>query len=179
MRAGGLEGDGQGLSLDGAIDNARGFQIFGEEVVPGMHLFGVDQQDGAGDIAGFGEARLISLSNINDAHVSVRRKRRSPGDGDSSQRELLWRDHNHPGCTFGPACLDGEALGVDAVGARLLETRDPPVDRHLHRGSAGDASADLVGQSLQVAFQRRRLLSFGDDPVGCVLREGSTEEEWD
>ena len=60
----GLERDRQRFGLDGAIDHSGSLQIFGEEVVPGAHLLGVDEQDGAGDIAGFGKVLGGALPDV-------------------------------------------------------------------------------------------------------------------
>ena len=179
VRAGGLECNRQRLGLDRAIDDARRFQIFGEEVIPCLHLLGVDQKDGAGDVAGFGEVFLASLPDIHHRNVSVRRKRRSPRDGDGAQNELLGRDHGHSRGAFRPACLDGEIFGMNAVRARGLECRDAPVDRLLHGWSAGDAAADLVGQLLQVGFRELRVSglrrSRGQLGFGRRRRRGRVE----
>ena len=44
-------------------------------------------------------------------------------------------------------------------------------------GVPGTRAADLVGQLLQVGFERGRLLGLGDHAIGCVLGKGSAEED--
>ena len=166
MRAGGLECDRQGFGFDGAIDDAGRLQIFGEEVVPGVHLFGVDQQNGARDLPALAKSSCGALRDIDDGNVTVRRKRWSPGDGDGAQHELLGRNHGHSRRAFRPRCLDGEIFGMNAVRACGLERRNAPFDRLLHGWRARNATANLVGQLLQIGFERRGLLGLGDHAIG-------------
>ena len=87
MRASGLKCDGQGLGFNGAVDDPGSLQILGEQVVPGVHLFGVNQQDSASYIADFGEVFFGSLSDVHDGNMAARRKRRGPCDGNRAQSE--------------------------------------------------------------------------------------------
>jgi len=149
----GLKRDRQGVGLDRTIDDAGSLQIFGEEVIPGVHLFGVDQENGARDVGDFGKVLRGSLSDIHNADVGVGRQCRGPGDGNCTQCKWLGRYHGYSRRPFRPTCLDGEALGINAVCACGLETRCAPVDRLLHGCSARHTSANVVGQLLQVGFQ--------------------------
>jgi hypothetical protein len=106
MRAGGLESNRQGFAFYRAVDDAGGFQVFSKEVGPGLHLLGMHQNDGAGDVPNFGKVFFGSLRHINHWDVSVRGQRGSPGNGNCPQHELLRRNDCHACCAFRPRCLD-------------------------------------------------------------------------
>ena len=61
---------------------------------------------------------------------------------------------------------------MNAVRARGLERRHTPFDGLLHGWRARNAAADLVGQLLQIGFERRGFLGFGHYSIGRVLGEG-------
>ena len=107
----------------------------------------------------------------------MRRKGGGPGDGNDTQQKWLGRDHAHPSGAFRPTCLDGEVFGMNTVRARSLECLYTPLDGLLHGRRAGNASADLVGQLLQVGVEGRGLKGFGDYPIGCVLGEGGAQQD--
>lgn len=111
------------------------------------------QNDGAGDVPGFGKVFFGSFRDINHRDVSVRRQCRSPGNGNRPQDELFRGNYRHASCAFGPRCLDGEIFCMDAVGPSGFERRDAPRNRFLHGGRAGDAASNLVRELLQVGFQ--------------------------
>jgi hypothetical protein len=152
MRTGGLKCNRQGVAFNGTIDDTGSLQIFGEEVVPGVHLFGVNQEDGTCDFTGFGKVFFSALRDIRYRDVSTGRKSWGPGDGNCAQRELLGRNHRHSSGAFRPRCLDGEIFRVNAVRARGLERGYSPIDCLLHGRRAGNAAANLVGKLLQVGF---------------------------
>ncbi len=152
VAARGLKRDCQSVALDGAIDDAGSLQIFGEEVIPGVHLFRVNEQNGARHIAGLAKILFSALPDIHDRNVTTGCKGWSPGDRNGTQREWLGRDHGHFGCAFRPTGLDGKVFGVHAVRACVLEGRETPFDSLPHGWRARNATANLVSQPLQVGF---------------------------
>ncbi len=64
---------------------------------------------------------------------------------------------------------NGEGFRMNAVCARSFEGCDTPIDGLSHGQRSRYPAADLIGEALQVGFERRGLQSFRDHLVGRIL----------
>ena len=165
-----MDSDGQGFRLHSAKNNTRRSQILAEKVIPLGHLVGVHQQQSASNVAGFDEILRPAFAHINDGHVLMRPKSRSPPHRNHPHIELLRRGDAHSGETLGPGSRNREIFGVHAVRSRSFESSDTPIHGLPHCQRPRHPAADLIGELLQILFQRRRLQGFGNHLVDRILR---------
>lgn len=154
MRARGLNRDGQGVGLHGTKNNARSPEILGEQIVPRGHFVGVHQQQSARDVAGFDEIFGLALAHINDGHILMSCQSWCPRHRNNPYVKLFWRGDTHSGEALAPGSRNRKVFRVDIICARSFEGCDTPIDGLAHSQRAGYPATDLIGEALQVGFER-------------------------
>ena len=191
MFAGSDEGDCFGFALHSGVIDRRGNCIFGEKIIPGFQNDGMHKHDFAGNVAGFFEIRGAAVAYVDHRNMFDWCQRGSPRDRyapdtevDSGNLRELGIERGaggadgHLGCAFCPGMRDGEFFGMDAIGAGDLERVHSPVDRALHGGRSGNASADFVSQFAQVVLYRGWLECQLNDAI-ALLESAGWGAAWD
>ena len=71
IRSRGLESDRQSLTGHRTVNHAWRFQIFGKEIIPFLHLFGVHQNQLAGHISRPSEVFCRAIAYVNYFYLTV------------------------------------------------------------------------------------------------------------